>query len=191
MPQALPIAEQYIRTGQRPGGAPRAPKARHMCGRYSLADVERENLGERFLLTLEALGAIDVRPRYNIAPSQQLLAVVVGEDGWRTPTRLRWGFTPSWSKDGKPGPINARAETAADKPMFRSAVGRSRALVLADGFFEWRRNPTGPKSPMRFRCPSNLAAMWIGRPPLTASVAKMRRKCGARTPPARRPDRAG
>jgi putative SOS response-associated peptidase YedK len=78
-------------------------------------------------------------PRYNIAPTQQVLAVV--NDGERRGEMMRWGLVPSWAKDIKIGArmINAVSETAASKPAFRSAFRRRRCLVLADGFFEWRR----------------------------------------------------
>ena len=80
-----------------------------------------------------------MQPRYNIAPTQSVLAVV--NEGSRRGEFMRWGLVPSWAKDIKVGNrmINAVSETAATKPAFRSAFRRRRCLVLADGFFEWRR----------------------------------------------------
>jgi putative SOS response-associated peptidase YedK len=81
----------------------------------------------------------EVEPRYNIAPTQQVLTVV--NEGERLGEMMRWGLVPSWAKDIKIGNrmINAVSETAASKPAFRSAFRRRRCLVLADGFFEWRK----------------------------------------------------
>ena len=106
-----------------------------MCGRYTLIS----NIGElqgRFGFVMDAPPP---EPRYNIAPTQQVLAVV--NDGERRGELMRWGLVPSWAKDIKIGSrmINAVSETAATKPAFRNAFRRRRCLVLADGFFEWRR----------------------------------------------------
>jgi putative SOS response-associated peptidase YedK len=85
-------------------------------------------------------------PRYNIAPTHQI--VVVRADpagGRRRADRMRWGLIPSWSKEGATGPpmINARAETLAEKPAFRTAFRCRRCLIPADGFYEWRQAPGG------------------------------------------------
>lgn len=106
-----------------------------MCGRYTLT-ARPDAIATAFGAT--EVGA-DLRPRYNIAPGQNV-AVIAN----RTPRRVeffRWGLVPSWAKDPAIGHrmINARAETAADKPSFRSALRRRRCLVLADGFYEWKR----------------------------------------------------
>ena len=84
--------------------------------------------------------ALNLRPRYNLAPSQNA-AVVRDEDGERRLSMLRWGLIPGWAKDPSIGHklINARAETAAVKPSFRAAYSKRRCLVPADGFYEWRR----------------------------------------------------
>lgn len=106
-----------------------------MCGRYTLFTNISE-LQERFGFVLDAPGP---EPRYNIAPTQQALAVV--SDGWRRGGMMRWGLVPPWAGDVRVGSrmINAMSETAAVKPAFRAAFRRRRCLVLADGFFEWRR----------------------------------------------------
>jgi putative SOS response-associated peptidase YedK len=110
-----------------------------MCGRYTL-HTEKEVLARRFALdpgSLDALG--DWQPRYNIAPSQPVLALVE-RDGRRSPRWLRWGLIPHWSPPAAEpaGWINARAETAATRPAFRDAFARRRCLILADGFYEWQ-----------------------------------------------------
>ena len=88
---------------------------------------------------------------YNIAPSQDIVAVRAGE-GRREMTLLRWGLLPSWAKDLKTGyrMINARAETVADKPAYRAAFRLRRCLIPADGFYEWRQTGDG-KQPYHIR----------------------------------------
>src|SRR5919205_1228473 len=96
-----------------------------MCGRFTLT-ASRESLTN--LLPLFEIP--DVQPRYNVAPTQPVLAV-----------RLPWGLVPAWADDPSIGNrlINARAETAAAKPAFRAAFRQRRCLVLADGFYEWQK----------------------------------------------------
>ncbi len=117
-----------------------------MCGRYALIADLRE-LAERFQYTVSDL---DVRPRYNIAPSQDVLAVVSTSTHTREAAVLRWGLVPFWAKDSKIGyrMINAVGETVADKPAFKNAFRRRRCLVMADGFYEWRKDGRS-KVPMR------------------------------------------
>ncbi len=105
----------------------------------------------RFLLTLDSHALRQAfpqfrfppehTPRYNIAPSQPVLAVP--NDGSGEGTFFRWGLIPSWAKDPSIGNrlINARAETLAEKPAFRGAYKYRRCLILADGFYEWRKLP--------------------------------------------------
>ncbi|HEY0835337.1 MAG TPA: SOS response-associated peptidase [Azospirillum sp.] len=82
----------------------------------------------------------NLRPRWNIAPTQDVAAVRLGEDGARHLVLLRWGLVPSWADDPVIGSrmINARGETLAGKPAFRSAFRHRRCLVPADGFYEWK-----------------------------------------------------
>jgi putative SOS response-associated peptidase YedK len=75
-------------------------------------------------------------PRYNVAPTQPVLAVRAGAAS-REAALLRWGLIAPWARDAKVAPINARAETAADKPTFRHALRKRRCLVPASGFYEW------------------------------------------------------
>ncbi len=106
-----------------------------MCGRYTLtADAESIQLA----FNLDDVAGWSI-PRYNIAPTQQV-AVITD----REPKRLsfmKWGLAPSWAKDPKIGSrmINARSETAAEKPSFRTAFKRRRCLIPADGYYEWTK----------------------------------------------------
>ena len=106
-----------------------------MCGRYTMASPEEWIREELDLFELPD----DYRPRYNIAPTQDVLAVIRADDGLRAGW-LRWGLIPSWAKDPAIGNrmINARAETIASKPAFRDAFRRRRCLIVADGFYEWQ-----------------------------------------------------
>ena len=111
-----------------------------MCGRFTLSTPAHE-LVQQFELQGEVP---ELRARYNIAPTQQVTTVRVvlhDEQQGRKLHRLRWGLIPSWARDPAIGNrlINARGETVASKPAFRSAFKSRRCLVLADGFFEWQR----------------------------------------------------
>ena len=83
---------------------------------------------------------LNLRPRFNVAPSQDVAVVRANDDG-RTLSMLRWGLIPAWANDPTIGYklINARSETAAEKPSFRSAFRHRRCLIPADGFYEWQR----------------------------------------------------
>ena len=118
-----------------------------MCGRFGLT-TDGEQLQLRFGFGWSQTG-MTWRPRYNIAPTQDVLAVVQRGDE-RHGGLLRWGLIPSWAKGPSVGSrnVNARAETAGEKPSFREALERRRCLVLADGFFEWRKQAGGRKIPM-------------------------------------------
>ena len=109
-----------------------------MCGRFTLRASASE-IAEFFEL-MRDLVECDA-PRFNIAPTQSILAVREASTG-REPVRFRWGLIPSWSKDTKMAAsmINARAETVAEKPAFRSAFRRRRCLIPVSGFYEWQRD---------------------------------------------------
>ena len=106
-----------------------------MCGRFSLI-ADLGELARRFEFDGNQL---DLEPNYNVAPTQNILTVVGGEN--RRGGFMRWGLIPHWAKSASFGSrmINARAETAAQRPAFRDAFRRRRCLVLADGFYEWQR----------------------------------------------------
>lgn len=111
-----------------------------MCGRYTL----RTNTAD-FAAVLEVVrGMFDNPPAYNIAPTQ--MVVCVRDSDEREFFRAKWGLIPSWAKDHKIGSscINARSETIDTKPAFRSAFKKRRCIVLADGFYEWRKPDKQP-----------------------------------------------
>jgi putative SOS response-associated peptidase YedK len=116
-----------------------------MCGRYTLT-VPGEQVAEMFDLAETP----QLEPRYNIAPTQQVPAIRVERPGGeRRLSFFHWGLIPHWSKDPSIGNrmINARSETAAEKPSFRTPFKRRRCLVVADGFYEWKKRGSGPKQP--------------------------------------------
>ena len=107
-----------------------------MCGRFAFYSPT-----EAAAALFGVEGSVDVQPRYNIAPTQYVTAIRNGADEQRELVKLRWGLVPFWAKDPSIGNrmINARAETVAEKPSYRNAYKHRRCLVLADGFYEWRR----------------------------------------------------
>ena len=132
-----------------------------MCGRYTLKtsiDVVAEHFG------LDEHTS-SLTPSYNVAPTQEV-AAVIEEDDERKLEMFRWGLIPSWAKDPAIGNklINARAETVAEKPSFRSAFKRKRCLIVADGFYEWQKAGDGAKQPFYFRMknssPFAFAGLW-------------------------------
>ena len=121
-----------------------------MCGRFTLHH-NLEEIEERFAAEV---ASAEAAPRYNIAPTQDVL--VVTQNGGRHLQSVHWGLIPSWAKDMAIGSrmINARAETLAEKPAFRAALLRRRCLIPADGFYEWQASPEGKKTgrtPMHIR----------------------------------------
>lgn len=130
-----------------------------MCGRFSLKTTP--DTLERIFGHAAPPG---YRPRYNVAPSQQVLAVV-NDGGQERPAMLRWGLIPFWAKDPSIGNrlINARAESIGEKPAFRNAFRKRRCLILADGFYEWQKRPDG-KRPIWVHTPSGepfaMAGLW-------------------------------
>ncbi|YAF98200.1 MAG: SOS response-associated peptidase [Nodularia sp. CChRGM 3473] len=132
-----------------------------MCGRFTL-NQSAAALAEFFHIQQIP----DLAAQYNIAPTQRVATVLHNpESGKREFQQLRWGLIPSWAKDPSMGAklINARAETVAEKPAFRSAFKHRRCLVLADGFYEWQRQ-NGKKQPFYFRLsdeqPFGFAGLW-------------------------------
>ena len=134
-----------------------------MCGRYSLY-ADYRTLLDRFGIEESSIEETDYTASYNIAPSQEVLAVV--NDGTKNRLGfLKWGLIPPWAKDAKIGykMINARAETAAEKPSFRHAFKKKRCIILADSFYEWQRTDEG-KIPMLVKLKSGepfaFAGLW-------------------------------
>ena len=133
-----------------------------MCGRYTLKAGGRE-LSDLFGLSEEPEM---IEPRYNIAPTQQIPVVLEdSSNGDRTLEMMHWGLIPSWAKDPSVGArmINARAETVSEKPSYRSAFKRRRCLIVADGFYEWKKTADG-KQPYYLRLgsgdPFGFAGLW-------------------------------
>src|SRR5207245_1984384 len=112
-----------------------------MCGRFSQHHSDDEII-ERFdVASVQFLSA----PRYSIAPSQTIAAIV--QQSERELVGFKWGLVPSWAKDPATGNrmINAKAETLAEKPSFKQALARRRCLIPADGFFEWKKVKGGSR----------------------------------------------
>jgi putative SOS response-associated peptidase YedK len=118
-----------------------------MCGRYAIT-LPPEAVRSYFRYEEQP----NFPPRYNIAPTQPVPIVALARDlngeKKRHFSLVRWGFLPGFVKDPNAFPllINARAETAADKPSFRAAMKRRRCLFIADAYYEWRRDPGGSKT---------------------------------------------
>lgn len=100
-----------------------------MCGRFTFIDIE--DIRERFKTE-----AIDLKPNYNVAPTQNIPVILNHQL-----SMIRWGLIPFWAKDPSIGNkmINARAETVDEKPSFKHSLQRKRCLILADGFYEWKK----------------------------------------------------
>jgi len=131
-----------------------------MCGRYTLT-IDPDELQQAFGLTEPPPAGL--APRYNIAPTQPVAVIANGES--RRLELFKWGLIPSWAKDPAIGNrlINARAETLAEKPSFRTALKKRRCLVLADGFYEWKKEGR-TKTPMYIQLkdgrPFAFAGLW-------------------------------
>ena len=119
-----------------------------MCGRFSLHTPESQ-IREAF--NLEQIEPLGLNPRFNIAPSQDI-PIVRDTDTGPEMTLARWGLVPSWSKESKSkySTINARIESVADKPTYRTPFKRRRCLIPADGFYEWQQ-VAGNKVPHHIR----------------------------------------
>lgn len=133
-----------------------------MCGRFTQQRPTAE-LAELF--AAEPL-VEETGPRFNVAPSQGVVAVVRPPDDRRLLTTFRWGLVPSWAKDSKIAyrTINARAETVFTSPIFRTSIRKKRCLIPVDAFYEWRRVEGAPKQPYAIRrrdsAPLALAGLW-------------------------------
>ena len=131
-----------------------------MCSRYFL-DADGNIIAFTFRVPVHD----GIRKRFNIAPTQEAPVVRAAKDGSREAAMLRWGLVPFWAKDLKIGSqmINARAETVAEKPAFRSALQQRRCIVPATGFFEWRGEP-GRKQAFAITVPGRalfgFAGLW-------------------------------
>ena len=129
-----------------------------MCGRFV-----RYSSWAELRQALRLLTVAELPPSHNIAPTQQIF-VAREHDGQREGVAMRWGLIPSWAKDAKKPQINARGETVAEKPMFRSAFKKRRCLILADGYYEWKTIGPKQKQPYFLRLkngePFTFAGIW-------------------------------
>ena len=120
-----------------------------MCGRYTLGSPDADLLRRRFAVP-ESVEVPEQEPRFNIAPTDPVLAVRELEDGGATSGRLRWGLVPGrWAEKGGRPLINARAETLESQPAFKESFHERRCLIPADGFYEWLTDERG-KRPLWF-----------------------------------------
>jgi putative SOS response-associated peptidase YedK len=123
-----------------------------MCGRYTLTSPDPARMRARF--GLDESAELAEEPRYNIAPTDPVLAIRRTDEGGRAAGRLRWGLVPGRWAERRSGPplINARAETLQSQPAFADSFRHRRCLIPADGFYEWRSDDRG-KTPV-----------WVSRP---------------------------
>lgn len=110
-----------------------------MCGRFQQTGTPSE-LAQAYDVAVSLIHVPEFRPRYNLAPSQPLMAIRLNQEGQRELVTLTWDLIPHWSKEPKTAycTINARAETVAEKPVYRDAFKRRRCLIPADSFYEWQ-----------------------------------------------------
>lgn len=144
-----------------PVASAEAPRA--VCGRYSLALGDPVGLRARFPLG----EALEIPRRFNVAPGDEVLAVIDSSSGPHG-EMLRWGLVPHWARKATDlRTINARAETVEERPAYRSAFRDSRCLILADGFYEWRRDPDGRRRAFHITlqdgAPFAFAGLWASR----------------------------
>jgi putative SOS response-associated peptidase YedK len=108
-----------------------------VCGRYTLATPDPFDVRARFPVG----ESVAIEQRFNVAPGDDVLAVTTDREGAPRGELLRWGLVPSWSKSADTAlkMINARVETVTERPAFKRAFERYRCLIIADGFYEWRK----------------------------------------------------
>lgn len=135
-----------------------------MCGRYTVT-TSAEALAKRFRVTLDSKLAL--KPKYNVAPSQDAPVVFQDANGHRRLELFRWGMIPHWAKDPAIGHrmINARAETVSEKPSFATPFKKSRCWIISDSVYEWLpQEGSSKKIPMRIMLKSEepfaMAGLW-------------------------------
>jgi len=133
-----------------------------MCGRYTFTSPEE---AARAIFGYVS-PPLNLRPNYNVAPTHDVPIVRNRADGKREMVQMRWGLIPFWAKDEKIGysTINARVEAVESKPAFRAAFKARRCLVVADGFYEWKKLDAKTKQPYRITLkdgkPFGFAGLW-------------------------------
>jgi putative SOS response-associated peptidase YedK len=151
-----------------------------MCGRYTLTNPDPAKLAARFMLGESAVPKVE--RRYNIAPTDPVLAVRRTGDGGREAGRLRWGLVPGrWAekRSGRPL-INARAEGLTRQPAFAESFRERRCLIPADGFFEWRRDERGNLPYWISRADGELfafAGIWAALPARASGEGELLHSC--------------
>jgi putative SOS response-associated peptidase YedK len=127
-----------------------------MCGRYSLICID--DLGNRFRVFNPMIGA---RSHFNVSPATEMPVIVRSEKD--EIAQMRWGLVPSWTKDSRTAlrPINARAESLEEKPLFRPLLKTGRCLVPASGFYEWKKEGKH-KVPFYFTVPESPLFAFAG-----------------------------
>ena len=138
-----------------------------MCGRYTLTDPDPRRIRARF--GLDESVELQEEARYNIAPTDPVLAIRRADTGAREAGRLRWGLVPGRWAERRSGPplINARAETLRSQPAFGESFRARRCLIPADGFYEWRRDERGKTPVWVSRADGDLfafAGIWSALP---------------------------
>lgn len=130
-----------------------------MCGRFTLTT----NL-QTIARVFQVSPSLSTTPRYNVAPTQDVVTIL--PNGGAHLELLRWGLVPAWAKEESVGArmINARAETLAEKPSFKRLLRSRRCLIVADGFYEWKSEERGGKTPIYFTLqeqePFGFAGLW-------------------------------
>jgi len=146
-----------------------------MCGRYTLAATDPSQLRARWPIGER----LELRRRYNVAPGDDVLAVVRRPETEPQGALLRWGLVPYWADDPAQlgvKTINARAETVAERPAYRDAFARRRCLVLADGFYEWSAG-TPHWITREDGAPFAFAGLWASWRPREAGDVEPLRSC--------------
>jgi putative SOS response-associated peptidase YedK len=149
-----------------------------MCGRYTMATPDLGRVRTRFGLDER----VELRRRFNVAPTDDVVAVTTDREGRPRGDALRWGLVPFWAEDPRIGSrmINARAESVTEKPAFRDAFASRRCLILADGFYEWQRRD-GSKRPWWITRtdgePFAFAGLWATWRPKGAEGVEPLRSC--------------
>jgi len=149
-----------------------------MCGRYAIATSRLPRIENALGIELSEL-----RPRYNVAPTQTVPIVRATEAGRYELAEARWGLNPAWSKEPRTAyaTFNARAETVSQKPAFRAAYRARRCLVPASGFYEWREEG-GRKQPWYFSAADGQELAFAGLPEKGESRPKAGVAPGTRNP---------
>jgi putative SOS response-associated peptidase YedK len=159
-----------------------------MCGRFTLAAPDPARIRARFRFDER----LEIRTRFNVAPGDDVLAVVRRADADPHGVLLRWGLVPAWASDPREvgvKTINARAETVAERPAYRDPFARRRCLIVADGFYEWSAG-TPHWITREDGAPFAFAGLWASWRPREQTDVEPLRSCAIVTTAAAGPVRA-